>query len=333
MTRHPPRPLATILALLAISPGLGGLACRGGSSETPGGKVARAVDQGLRKAVGLPLKGFTTVFTIVLENQDYEDVLGPAGQRNAPYINSLAARYGLATNYHDSGVHPSLPNYLYMASGSSHGVRFDVLPNHYGLPVAGEDLGIQLEKAGIAWRSYQESMGRACLLDSHRVDAVHIYAPKHDPFLYFRDIQRNRPLCERTNVDYAQFPADLAAGSYRYMWITPDLHDDGHNPTRHPAQGLAQSDAWCAREIPKILASKTFQDGGVLFLTWDEAEGRTGHSRSQIPMIVVSPNLKHNRSNELFNHASYLATVEEIFGLPKLGAAQTAKSMVAAFFQ
>jgi phosphatidylinositol-3-phosphatase len=339
MTIQMPKPLAKLLpvcGLLGIA--LLAVACRGGSEaarggDGPGAKLARAADQGLRKAVGLPLKGFTTVFTIVLENQDYEDVLGPAGKRNAPYINSLAASYGLATNYHDSGAHPSLPNYLYMVSGSTHGVRFDVLPNHFGLPLDGENLGIQLERAGIAWRSYQESMGRPCLLDAHRVDAVHIYAPRHDPFLYFRDIQTNRPLCERTNVDYGQLAVDLAGGAYRYMWITPDLHDDGHDPQRAPAKGLAQSDAWCAAEVPKILASPTFKAGGVLFLTWDEAEGRAGHSRSQIPMIVVSPSLKHTRSNEHFTHASYLATVEEIFGLEKLGAAKTATSMVAAFFQ
>jgi hypothetical protein len=330
MSIPPSKPLARLLpiaGLMGLLSGLAGIACHGPA------RVVQAADQEFRKAVGLPLKGFTTVFTIVLENQDYDDVLGATGKRNAPYINSLAERYGLATNYHDSGVHPSLPNYLYMVSGSSHRVRLDLRPNRFGLPLAGENLGIQLERAGIAWRSYQESMGRPCLLGVHRVDAVHVYAPKHDPFLYFRNVQKDRPLCERTNVDYGQFAADLAAGTYRYMWITPDLHDDGHDPQSAPARGLAQSDAWCAAEIPKILASPVYKAGGVLFLTWDEAEGRDGHSGSHIPMIVVSPNLKHARSAERFNHASYLATVEEIFGLEKLGAAKTAKSMVAAFLE
>ena len=130
MTIQMPKLLAKLLPICGLlGLALLAVACRGGSEaarggEGPGGKLARAADQGLRKAVGLPLKGFTTVFTIVLENQDYEDVLGPAGKRNAPYINSLAERYGLATNYHDSGAHPSLPNYLYMVSGSTHGVRF-----------------------------------------------------------------------------------------------------------------------------------------------------------------------------------------------------------------
>src|SRR4051812_16389733 len=40
----------------------------------------------------------TTVFTIVLENHDYAEVVGSS---HAPYINSLIGEYGLATNYMD----------------------------------------------------------------------------------------------------------------------------------------------------------------------------------------------------------------------------------------
>ena len=46
-----------------------------------------------------------TVFTIVLENMDYNEIVGST---HAPYLNSLIASYGLATNYKDTG-HPSLP--------------------------------------------------------------------------------------------------------------------------------------------------------------------------------------------------------------------------------
>lgn len=282
------------------------------------------------KAALAPLIGFTTVFTIVLENQDYADVIGAAGKKNAPYINSLAEQYGLATNYHDSGSHPSLPNYLYMVSGSTHGVKTDTNPDHFFLPLDRDNLGHQFEKAtpAVAWRSYQESMGTPCFLDVR-----YPYAPKHDPFLYFRNIQGDKQLCSRTNVDYSQFPGDLAAGTYRYMWITPNLVHDGHDPQDKPAVGLAQADAWCKAEIPKILDSAVYKAGGVVFLTWDEAEGRNGHSRSQIPMIILSPKLKHNRSAQRFTHASYLATVEEIFGLEKLGAARKAASLKSAFFE
>lgn len=281
-------------------------------------------------ADGGPLS-FPLVVTIVLENHDYAEIVDSA---NAPYINSLIQQYGLATNYLDAKIHPSLPNYLYLVSGDPQypGI-IDLDPTQGFLtgsfPVKKDNLGNQLQTAGISWRSYQESMGTACRLTSSGS-----YAPKHDPFLYFDNIQ-NGPngLCEKTSVDYSQFPADLASGAYRYMWITPNLLSDGHNPTNDPVAGLKQADAWCMTEIPKILASAAYQQGGVIFLTWDEAEGRNGDSPDQVPMIVISPRIKSPgfRSSVAYSHASYLATVEDVFGLPRLGAAASAMNLMEFF--
>jgi phospholipase C len=274
-----------------------------------------------------------TVFTILLENHDYNEVVGSA---NAPYINSLIAQYGLATNYMDSGTHPSLPNYLYLISGATQypGI-VDLDPMTFLVfPVNADNLGNQLQGASIKWRSYQESMGTPCVLTSPAPAANgHTFACKHDPFLYFTNIQ-NGPnnLCATTNVDYSSFAADLAGGTYRYMWITPDLLDDGHDPNATPQDiitGLTDSDTWLSQNVPPILASAAFQQGGVLFITWDEAEGRNGDSGDQVPMIVVTPGIPHAgyTSNVAYTHANYLATVEDIFGLPRLGAAVGAASM------
>jgi hypothetical protein len=255
-----------------------------------------------------------TIFTIVLENQDYADIVGSP---NAPYLNSLIDKYGLATNYSDSGEHPSLPNYLTMISGApQYPGRQDLDPTHAPFPVSQPNLGDQLEAAGIAWRSYQESMGTAC-----KLSASGNYAPKHDPFLYFKNMQAGPSgLCARTNVDAAAFATDLAAGTYRYMWLTPNLLDDGHNPIQQPVTGLKDADAWASTQIPKIMASPGYTNGGVIFLTWDEAEGRHGNSNDQIPMIVISPRIVRPgfKSANPYSHKSYLATVEDMLGLPRL---------------
>jgi phospholipase C len=265
-----------------------------------------------------------TVFTILLENHDYAEVIGSP---DAPYINDLAARFGLATNYTDSGTHPSLPNYLALISGDTQYPSLGFLeydPTIFPFPLDADNLGSQLTAAGIPWRSYQESMGAPCTTSSHGR-----FAARHDPFLYFDDIQNGEDdLCRKTNVDYAAFDDDLATNAYRYLWITPNLDDDGHDPPSDPARGLRQSDAWLSTEVPKILASRAWRDGGVLFITWDEAEGRDGHSRDQVPMIVVAPHVRPGFTSDApYGHASYLATVEAIFGLPKLGAAASAATM------
>ena len=51
------------------------------------------------------LPSYDHVFVIAMENHSYGEIIGnPA----APYINSLTAAGGLATNYFAAG-HPSLP--------------------------------------------------------------------------------------------------------------------------------------------------------------------------------------------------------------------------------
>jgi len=270
---------------------------------------------------------FTTVFTIVMSNHDYNEIVGSA---NAPYINSLIASYGLATNYLDAG-HPALPNYLYLVSGGNQNPGGgDLPPTTSPFPSSANNLGNQFQLASIAWRSYQESMGGA----GCKLTASGNYNPVHDPFLYFSDIQLGGGgLCVITNRDYSEFATDLAGGTYRYMWISPDLLHSGHDPFNNPVLALQQSDAWLATEIPKILASATYQAGGVIFLTWDQAEGRNGNSPDKVPMIIISPKIKSAgfTSNQPYGHANYLATVEDIFGLPRLGAAVGANNMMEFF--
>jgi hypothetical protein len=51
----------------------------------------------------------------MMENHATNQIIG--NKAHAPFINQLARRYSLATNYH--GVtHPSLPNYLAAISGT-----------------------------------------------------------------------------------------------------------------------------------------------------------------------------------------------------------------------
>jgi len=260
-----------------------------------------------------PPAGHRTIYTIILENHDYNEVVGSA---NAPFINSLIAQGALETNYKDT-IHPSLGNYLYMISGDNQYPGFiDIDPTQAPyFPADADNLGNQMEVAGIKWRSYQESMGTPC-----KLSASGKFAPKHDPFLYFTNIQKgDNNLCAERNVDYSQFAADMATNTFDYMFITPNLDSDGHDPSSDPVQGLKQSEAWLMQELPAILDSDGFKNGGVLFLTWDEAEGR-GNDPDQIPMIVLSPRVKQAgmTSSTPMNHGSYLATVEDMLGLARL---------------
>ncbi|MDB4953788.1 MAG: phosphoesterase [Myxococcales bacterium] len=263
-----------------------------------------------------------TVFTIVLENMDYNEIVGSS---NAPYLNSLIAAGGLATNYKDTG-HPSLPNYLHMISGANQYPGFiDVGPNFIWFPANVANLGTQLQAAHIKWRSYQESMGSACNLSDNGN-----YATKHDPFIYFQDMQTGtNGVCAATNVDFTNFAADLATNDYRYMWITPNLIHDGHDPATDPVAALHTADTWMSTVVPSILASQGYTAGGVLLITWDESEGRNGDDPDKIPMVILSPKLKAHgmTSSVAYTHASYLATVEDLLSLPRLPSVTATPSM------
>jgi phospholipase C len=270
-----------------------------------------------------------------MENHDYAEIVGKT--TDAPYINSLIDTYGLATNYLDGNIHPSLPNYLVMISGDKQYpgyVDVDPTSSIAGFPKAAPNLGSQLEAAKIPWRSYQESMGTPCKLSGSSTPQGN-YAPKHDPFLYFTDMQTATPgLCAKNNVDYSEFSADLAKGTYRYMWITPNLTNDGHDPSNDPVLGLKQSDDWAKIHVEAILASAAYKSNGIIFLTWDEAEGRSGSGTTdRVPMIVISPNLKSKgfKTATAYSHKSYLATVEDLLKLPRLATVKDEPSMLEFF--
>ena len=80
------------------------------------------------------------------------------------------------------------------------------------------------------------------------------------------------------------------------------------------------------QNLPTILNSQAYQNGGVVFITWDEGEGGDG----PIGMIVLSPDAKGGGySNTIhYTHSSTLHTIEEIFGVtPLLGDAANATDL------
>jgi hypothetical protein len=252
-----------------------------------------------------------TVFTIVLENTSASSIVG--NKTDAPYINSLIAQGALAANYSDALVHPSEPNYIWMAAGENFGVLDDGPPTAHHLS-SRSHIADQIEAQGLTWKSYQESMGAPCGLKDK-----YPYEPKHNPFVFFDDVNgwdgkafHPEIRCNEHVVDYSELDKDIAAGTVpRYAFITPNMIHDMHDaPTK-------TGDTWLSHEVPKIMASDAFKNGGVIFLTWDEGGGIP--QADDPTMIVISPNVKRGYvSKTPFDSSSYLATVQKILGLETL---------------
>jgi len=250
-----------------------------------------------------------TVFTIVMENKSRAVIIGNSA---APYITALARDHALAAGYHDSFVHPSEPNYIWMVAGENFGILSNDDP-HAGHTIDSRShLADQIEAAGLTWRTYQESMGAPCGLTSH-----YPYAVKHNPFAYFSDINgwdgatfQPSVRCMEHIVDYSRLSADLAPGQTpNYVFITPNLINDMHDGT------VQQGDAWLSQEVPKILASPAYQNGGILFLTWDEGSSQSDDP----PFIAISPNAKPGFVSQAnYDTSSFLKTVQGILGVELL---------------
>ncbi len=258
-----------------------------------------------------------TVFTIVMENKNASEIIG--NKSAAPYINQLASQGAVAAGYHDSFVHPSEPNYIWMVAGENFGVLDDNDPASHHLD-SKSHIADHIENAGLTWKTYQEGMGAPCGLVSHDR-----YAAKHNPFVYFNDVNgwdgttfQPSQRCNDHVVDFSQLDTDIANNALAdYVFITPNLDNDMHDGS------IQQGDAWLSQQVPKLLATDAFKNGGVLFLLWDEGSGGLS-TGDDPPFIVVSPNAKTGYVSQVdYDTSSYLKTVENILGIPSLPCDQT----------
>jgi hypothetical protein len=151
---------------------------------------------------------------------------------------------------------------------------------------------------------------------------------------------------------------DLAsvATTPNFSFITPNLCDDGHDYPCTNTTGAGQGggsavgdvNQWLETWVPIITASPAFKQDGLLEITFDEAEeptldttvccgetpgpaadgggnGVSGPGGGVVGAVLLSPFVTPGTmmSKTSYNHYSSLASIEDLFGLPHLGEAQT----------
>lgn len=236
------------------------------------------------------------VFVIVMENTGLDRAL-----RSQP-IARLASANALAANYR-AVARPSLPNYLALTSGSTWGI---VDNDYHSLPAA--DLGTQLTTAGVTWRAYMEGM----TAEAGCMRSLYPYALKHNPFAYYGGA------CPSNVVPFEALDADLAGVTPNFVWITPGLCHDGHDCA------IDVAGTWLDGQVSRIVSSDAWRSGGLLFIVWDEGDG--GDS-NLVPLIMLAKDATAARIETQYDHYSLLATIEDIFDLPRLGAAGAARPL------
>lgn len=264
------------------------------------------------------------VFVVVLENHGLKDTIGNAAM---PAINRLARQYGYASNY--TGVaHPSLPNYVAMIAGSTMNLTSDDPAQRF----AGDNLALQLTRAGLSWRGYMQALPR----DGSVADYAGTYGKKHNPFMLSSGVLADPAQLANVRTLAALGP-DLDAGrAPNFSFIVPDVCNDMHGAPecRGRAQldraGDAFVDAWTRR----IMASPNWKAGSAIVVTFDEGSGGdTLGGGGRIATIVVTPGGPRGVVSQVaYNHYSLLRTLEEGFGLALLRGAKTAAPMTDLFW-
>ena len=246
---------------------------------------------------------FDHVVVIVIENKARKDVIG---NPDAPYFNSLAAKYVTLPRY--GGVtHPSLPNYIALVSGGTQGIHNDCT----SCIVSAKNLADSLERAHLTWKSYAEGLPHRGFTGA----TAGLYAKRHVPFLYFRDIV-SKPARLRRVVPLTEFGRDLRADRLpSFAFVTPNVCHDMHGASGCPTSDvIAAGDSWLAANLPPIIQFAN-ANAGVIFLVWDEPEG----GGPLIPFLAIGPTIKPGYANPTsVTHSALVNTVERIFGLPIL---------------
>jgi phosphatidylinositol-3-phosphatase len=248
-----------------------------------------------------PVPRFEHAIVVVFENHEQSDILGSGA---APTFDALARRGALLT--HDDAVtHPSLPNYLALVSGSTHGITSDCTD----CVVRARSLADTLDAAHRTWKTYAEGLPRPGYTGAF----AGRYAKKHDPFLYFADVLASARRRNRV-VPFTQLARDARAKRLpSFALIVPDLCNDMHDCP------VATGDAWLKRNVVPL----TRLPGTVVFVTFDEGtslEGGGGRVATLVLGPLVRPGARYTAPT---SHYGVLRTIETAWKLPLLGASRT----------
>jgi hypothetical protein len=180
------------------------------------------------------------------------------------------------------------------------------------------------------------------------------YQTWRNPFIYFSSIASS-PVCASHDIGVNGLKHDLAAqaGTPTFSYIAPGPCSDGNPSPCAPgkASGMVAADAFLHKLVPRILTSQAYKKDGLLAITVDNAPSTGEYADSssccgqprfpglpaptgaaalsppgggQVGLLLLSPFIKKGGGlvQETYDHFSLLATVEQLFGLSKLGYAQ-----------
>jgi hypothetical protein len=126
----------------------------------------------------------------------------------------------------------------------------------------------ELTIASKPWKGYVQGASAPCAAPPEGG-----FTAVRDPFPYLDDVADG---CTDADVSLDALETDLASPKTApaLAWVVPDRCHDGHEADCPEAaadgdSGLARANTWLRTWVPKITASKAYQDGGMLVVLFD----------------------------------------------------------------
>lgn len=261
----------------------------------------------VRAPVGLAAAGLPTpahVVIVIEENRSQANIIG---NTSAPYLNQLAAG-GAMMSQSFAETHPSQPNYFALFTGSTLGVTDNSCPVNAGTT---PNLASQLLAARRTFMGFAEDLPAV----GSAVCSAGAYARKHAPWVNFSNVPPT------FSVPFSAFPPpdrpQAYAGLPTVSFVIPNGNNNMHDGS------IAQGDTWLQQNLSGY-AEWAKANSSLLILTWDEDDNTP---RNQIPTIFYGAGVKPGSYATPISHYNVLSTIEQMYGLPKLGLAARAPAI------
>ncbi|GAB3856089.1 hypothetical protein GCM10028801_12710 [Nocardioides maradonensis] len=255
-----------------------------------------------------PANQVTKVLVFVVENHSMSQM-----RAGMPWVYDQALTYGHTTDYH-AIRHPSLPNYLSIAGGSTFGVADDASPSSH--PLSGASVFGRALASGHTAKLYAESMPANCYrLPSGR------YAVKHNPWAYFT---AERSACGRRDVPLSALAGDIAGGRLPTVgMVIPNLCNDAHDCS------LTTANRWLRAKVGAVKAGPDFTSGRLaIVITADEDDHNQGN---KVLTVVLQKSLHGKVVATALNHYGLSRSLSQVSHTRPLRHATGATSVLSAF--
>ncbi len=264
----------------------------------------------------------TKLLTIMEENHSCA-----AAQAGMPNLSSVAATTngGQVACANSKGItHPSLPNYLAYATGSTQGVKDDGPPSSH--KISGQSVFDQAIAAAEAATSYHESIPSNC----KQTDSGS-YTAHHNPWAYMSDAVP-RANCNAHDISSGSTSSgnlrtDVNGGSLPIVgFLVPTNAHNAHDGT------LAAADSWLKAWLAVIETGPDFTSGALaIVVTFDEPDFSAPGTDPVWTVVIRKGMASQTINSGSYNLYSLLRSQERVAGVPFLGKAGSASDLLAAF--